>query len=132
MTDIKPGLEIAGYVLDREIGHGGMGVVWLANEPLLGRQVALKLIRPDEADSEVLRQRFLIEARAGASIIHPHVVPIYGIGQDKDLLFIAMQLIEGPSLGDVLDKEVFIEPARAVAIVSQIAGALSVAHDGGL
>ena len=132
MIEIHPGLEIEGYVLDAELGHGGMGVVYRAHEPLLGRQVALKLIRTDVGDPEVMRQRFMIEARAGAAIDHPNVVQVHKVGQVEDVLYIAMQLIDGPSLGDVLHKEVFIEGNRAVEIVCQVAGALSVAHERGL
>lgn len=132
MIEIRPGLEIAGYVLDAELGHGGMGVVYRANEPLLGRQVALKLIRTDVGDPEVMRQRFMIEARAGAAIDHPNVVQVHSVGQVEDVLYIAMQLIEGQSLGDVLHTEVFVDPVRAVDIVCQIASVLAVAHDRGL
>lgn len=132
MIEIGPGLAIEGYVLDAEVGHGGMGVVYRANEPWLGRQVALKLIRTDVGDWDVMRQRFMIEARAGAAIDHPNVVQVYSVGQVEDVLYIAMQLIEGPSLGDVLQKGVYVEPARAVAVVCQVAGALSVAHERGL
>jgi serine/threonine-protein kinase len=132
VIEIRPGLEIEGYLLDAELGHGGMGVVYRANEPLLGRQVALKLIRTDVGDPEVMRQRFMIEARAGAAIDHPNVVQVYSVGQVEDVLYIAMQLIEGPSLGDVLHKEVFVDPVRAVGVVCQVAGALSVAHERGL
>lgn len=131
MLELKPGVEVGRYVLDHELGHGGMGVVWCANEPLLGRQVAVKLIRAEGADSEIMRQRFLIEARAGAAIDHPNVVQIHTVDQIEEVLYIAMQLIDGPSLGDVLDREVYIDAARAVAIVCQIANALEVAHERG-
>jgi serine/threonine-protein kinase len=132
VIEIRPGLELSGYVLDVELGHGGMGVVYRAHEPLLARQVALKLIRTDVGDPEVMRQRFMIEARAGAAIDHPNVVQVYSVGQAEDVLYIAMQLIDGPSLGDVLRKEVFVEPVRAVDIVCQIASVLAVAHERGL
>src|SRR5262249_5557309 len=120
------------YVLDQELGSGGMGVVWRANEPLLGRQVAVKLIRPGETDSEVMRQRFMIEASAGAAIDHPNVVQVHAVGQVEDVLYIAMQLIHGPSLGDVLERESWVDSPRAVGIVCQIANALEVAHERGI
>jgi serine/threonine protein kinase len=132
MVKIIPGLDIDGYVLGQEIGHGGMGAVWRAYEPLLMREVAVKLIAADAADSEVTRQRFILEARAGAAIDHPNVVQVYAVGEIEDVLYIAMQLIEGPSLSEILDREAWAEAARAVAIVCQIANALEVAHERGL
>jgi serine/threonine protein kinase len=132
MVEIIQGLEIDGFVLKEEIGHGGMGAVWRAYEPLLGREVAIKVIAADAADSDITRQRFVLEARAGAAIDHPNVVQIHAVGQIEDVLYIAMQLIEGPSLGDVVDREVWVEAARAVPIVCQIANALEVAHERGL
>jgi serine/threonine protein kinase len=107
-------------------------IVWRAFEPLLGRQVAVKVIRPGEMDSEVMRQRFMIEARAGAAIDHPNVVQVHAVGQVGDVLYIAMQLIGGPSLGEVLDRQTWVDAPRAVAIVCQIANALEVAHERGL
>lgn len=132
MIEIRSGLEIKDYVLDAEIGRGGMGVVYRAYEPSLGRQVALKIIRTDAADSDVLRQRFLIEARAGAALDHPNAVQIYSVGEIEDVLYIAMQLIDGPSLGDVLQRDVYLDAVRAVDVVCQIADALAVAHERGL
>jgi len=129
MIDLRKGVEIAGFVLGERIGSGGMGQVWVATEGELGRKIALKLIRTDIGDTEEMRQRFILEARTSAAIEHPNVVPIYRVGQEEDILFIAMRLVDGPSLADVLNKEVFLEPQRAVSIVCQVASALDAAHE---
>jgi serine/threonine protein kinase len=132
MIELRKGVEIGGCVLVEPLAAGGMGQVWVASQPLLARRVALKVIRTDIAETEETRQRFIIEARSTASISHPNVIHIYDVGQLDGLLFIAMELIDGPSLRDVLKKEVFLSPERAVPIVCQIASALSVAHERGL
>jgi hypothetical protein len=129
MAEIRTGAEVGGFVLVERIGSGGMGEVWAATEGQLGRKVALKLIRTDVGDTEEMRQRFILEARSAAAIEHPNVVPIYQVGNADDVLFIAMRFVNGPSLDDVLNKEVFLEPERAVSIVSQVASALEAAHE---
>jgi len=132
MIDLRKGVEIGGYILDEPLATGGMGEVYIATDPALARRVALKLIRTDLTDTEQMRQRFIIEARSTAAIEHPNVVHIYGVGQIDGMLYIAMQFIDGPSLKDVINKEVFLEPQRAVPIVCQVASALAVAHERGL
>lgn len=132
MIELRRGVEIGGCVLIEPLAAGGMGQVWVASQPALARRVALKVIRTDVAETEETRQRFIIEARSTASISHPNVIHIYDVGQLDGLLFISMELIDGPSLRDVLKKEIFLSPDRAVSIVCQIASALSVAHERGL
>lgn len=132
MIELRKGVDIGGYVLDEPLARGGMGQVFTATQPVLARRVALKVIRTDVADTEEMRQRFIIEARSTAAITHPNVIHIYDVGQIDGVLFLAMELIDGPSLRDVLKKEVYLEPERAVSIVCQIASALAEAHEGGL
>jgi serine/threonine protein kinase len=86
------------YRVLRVLGSGGMGVVFLAEDPLLGRQVALKAMLPALAASATARQRFLREARALAVVEHDHVVALFHVGEDRGIPFFAMQLLEGESL----------------------------------
>ena len=132
MIELRKGVQLGSCVLDKPLATGGMGQVWVATQPLLGRRVAVKAIRTDVDDTEEMRQRFVIEARSTAAISHPNVIHIYDVGQLDGVLYIAMELIDGPSLRDVLKKEVFLPPERAVSIVCQVANALEVAHERGL
>src|SRR6185436_18005924 len=85
---------IAGrYSLERELGRGGMGIVYLAREVRLDRPVAIKLL-PPKADAAGLRQRFLREARTSAKLSHPHVVPIYSVEEQGSYVFFAMAYVE--------------------------------------
>jgi CHASE2 domain-containing sensor protein len=129
---IGPESVIAGYRIVSLIGRGGMGVVYQAVQLTLDRPVALKLIDPAHADDEEFRARFVRESHVAASLEHPHVIPVYEAREDGGLLFIAMRLVRGPSLADLFAAEAPLVPARAVALVSQIAGALGAAHARGL
>src|SRR5260221_2093862 len=89
--------SIGKYALVRQLGAGGMGVVWAAHDPDLDREVALKLLRHTGGDSD-LRKRLLREARAMARLKHPNVLTVYEVGSEGDRDFIAMELIDGGSL----------------------------------
>src|SRR5262249_9768574 len=86
------------YRVLRGLGAGGMGVRFLAADPQLRRRVALKTMKPSRAARADARQRFLREARAAAAIKHDHVVTIYQVGEDRDVPYLAMQLLEGETL----------------------------------
>jgi CHASE2 domain-containing sensor protein len=129
---IGPESVIAGYRIVSLIGRGGMGVVYQAVQLTLDRPVALKLIDPVHADDEEFRARFVRESHIAASLEHPHVIPVYEAREDGGLLFIAMRLVPGPSLAELFAAEAPVAPARAVALVSQIAAALGAAHARGL
>jgi serine/threonine protein kinase len=122
------GSTLAGYRLDRVIGRGGMGVVYEAHEVGLGRTVALKVIDPERALDEDLRQRFAREARLAASLDHPNVVPIFAVGETDGVLYLAMRYVAGEDLGAALRREGRLAPTRVAALVSQVAGALDAAH----
>src|SRR5262245_11714971 len=109
-----------------------MGVVYLAEDLRLGRKVALKLLTPALAEDEGFRERFLRESRLAASLDHQSIVPIYDAGESEGVLYIAMRYVEGSDLGALLRQEGTLEPARALAIVSQVASALDAAHARGL
>jgi serine/threonine protein kinase len=128
----EPGIQIAGYRIETRIGRGGMGEVYRAVQLNLGRRVALKILAPELAADDVFRRRFLRESRIAAGIDHPNIIPIYETGEDGGLLYITMRYVEGPDLATLLDREGRLEPARAMAIMAQVAGALDAAHARGL
>src|SRR4051794_5545052 len=109
-----------------------MGVVYRATDVKLGRSVALKLILPELAGDERFRKRFLDESRLAASLDHASVVPIYETGEEDGQLFLAMRYVEGSDLRTLLRREGPLTPARASALLGQIAGALDAAHRTGL
>lgn len=129
---IEPTAIIAGYRIEEVIGRGGMGVVYRARQLALDREVAIKLIATDRAQDPEFRERFKSESRIAASIEHPNVIPVYEAGEDDGLLFIAMRLVDGFDLGQLLAKAGALIPERAARIVAQIAGALDAAHARGL
>src|SRR5262245_39697987 len=131
-ADPRIGSELLGYGIETVVGRGGMGVVYRAYDPRLKRRVALKLIAPGLASDDQFRQRFLAESELAASIEHPNVVPIYYAGEVEDQLVLAMRYVEGQDLKSLLREQGALEPARAVSICAQIAGALDAAHERGL
>jgi serine/threonine protein kinase len=133
MTTQQPGNEIAGYRIESLIGRGGMAVVYRAEDPRLGRKVALKLLSPQLADNEQFRQRFIRESRLAASLDHPNIVPIYEAGEADGQLFIAMRYVRGSDLKGVLADEGGRLPVeRTLGLFAQIADALDTAHRAGL
>src|SRR4029077_16701375 len=97
--ELSEGDEFAGYRIERRLGRGGMGVLYLALEAGLERRVALKLIAPEAAADEVFARRFAEESKVAASIEHPNVVPIYAAGEAGGVPFIAMRYVSGSDLG---------------------------------
>jgi YVTN family beta-propeller protein len=126
------GTQIAGYGPEELVGRGGMGVVYRAHDLALERPVALKLLAPQLAEDPDFRERFLVESRLAASLDHPNVVPVYDAGEVEGQLYLAMRYVEGTDLKRLLAQEGKLEPARAIAICSQIANALDAAHARGL
>jgi hypothetical protein len=129
---VGTGKSLAGYRLIELAGEGGMGRVYRAVQPGIGRVVALKVIRPELASDEDFRRRFEVESRLAASIDHPHVVPIYGAGEADDVLYVAMRWVEGRDLRKLLAEGGPLEPERAVDLLGQLADGLDAAHAGGL
>ncbi|WP_035795490.1 serine/threonine-protein kinase [Kitasatospora mediocidica] len=123
------GRTIAGYRLDREIGRGGMAVVYQAEDLRLGRQVAVKVLAPELARNEVFRKRFAHESRIAASIDHPHIVPVFEAGEAQGVLFIAMRYVHGRDLRALLDREGPLGVRQTARIAGQVASALDAAHD---
>ena len=124
--------DFLGYRLEELIGRGGMGVVYRAYDLRLKRPVALKLVAPALAGDERFRARFARESELLMSLEHPNVVPIHDAGDVGGRVYLAMRLVDGTDLGSLLRSEGAIEPARAMAICTQIAAALDAAHAHGL
>ena len=125
--------ELAGmYDIERELGRGGMGAVFLATERQLGRKVAVKVLPPAFTFGQGAVERFKREARTAATLDHPHVIPIYRVSEKDTLLWYAMKYVEGYTLADVLEAEPQLSLARTADIVRQVAEALQYAHDRGV
>jgi len=130
--ELSEGDEFAGYRIERRLGRGGMGVLYLAVEPGLERRVALKLIAPEAAEEEVFARRFAEESRIAASIEHPNVVPIYAAGEEDGVPYIAMRYVAGADLARRLAREGRLEPAAAVELIAQVGAGLDAIHAAGL
>ena len=119
------------YRLDRELGQGGMATVYLAHDLKHDRDVAIKVLRADVAQT-VGAERFLREIRMAARLSHPHILPLFDSGQVDDALYYVMPVVRGESLRDRLDRERMLPVADAVRIASEVAGALEHAHRSGV
>jgi serine/threonine protein kinase len=129
---LTPGARIAGYVLEEQIGQGGMAVVFRARDERLDRQVALKFLAPWLAEDEEFRRRFDQESRMAAAVNNPHIIPVYRADEANGVLFIAMLYVTGGDVGSLVRRRGALPPARAAEIVSQVASALDAAHRRGL
>lgn len=123
--------RIAGYDIEREVGRGGMGVVYKAFDMELNRPLAIKVLSPQLARHGTARQRFAREARAAAAVIHPNVVAVYGVGGDE-MPYLVMQYVAGPSLQRLVSDQGPLEEKDVVRIALQLAAALGAAHAQGL
>ncbi|MFD4996814.1 serine/threonine-protein kinase [Streptomyces buecherae] len=124
------------YRVTRQLGRGGMGVVCAAVDEVLGREVAVKVLRAftDAGPAELadLRTRMRREARAAARIRHSGVITVHDVAEENGLPIIVMELIDGPSLDDVLTAEGVLDPTRAAAIGARVAEALGAGHEVGV
>jgi non-specific serine/threonine protein kinase len=126
------GSRVAGYLLEEQIGAGGMAVVFRARDDRLDRLVALKLLTPWLAADEDFRHRFLRESRAAAAVDDPHIIPVYEAGEADGVLFIAMRYVVGGDIRSRLRRDGPFAAARAAAVLSPVASALDAAHGAGL
>jgi eukaryotic-like serine/threonine-protein kinase len=116
------------YRLDKRLSSGGMGTVYKGTHLMLGKSLAVKLIKADLPASPDVVRRFQREAKAASNLNHPNIVPAYDLGQTQDgTLYIAMEYIDGPSLKEVIQGGP-IDPARTIYLLKQVASALSLAH----
>jgi dienelactone hydrolase/predicted Ser/Thr protein kinase len=127
----KSSLIAGKYRIAEEIGRGGMGIVYKAEDIKLKRCVALKFLPPHLMNSPELKERFLIEAQAAAALSHPNICVIYEVGESEDGSFIAMEFVEGETLRDKIKKGPLSAEA-ALALASQIASGLGEAHRKGI
>lgn len=116
------------YRLEQKIGEGGMAIVFRAEDQLLGRKVAVKVLRPQFSSDIDFIRRFQREARAAASLNHPHIVNVYDIGQDGDYHYLVMENVAGINLKQKLKNQGRISVDEALKIASQITQALACAH----
>ena len=120
------------YSLQRELGRGGMGVVYLARDVELDRDVAIKVLPAHLARMPSARERFLREARMAAGLSHPHIVPIHRVGEAGGFVFFVMSHVEGETLGERLRTRGPLPPAEAIRVLREVAWALAYAHGRGI
>jgi formylglycine-generating enzyme required for sulfatase activity len=120
------------YAVEQRIGEGGFAMVFLVRDLSLGRRLAVKVLSPDMALSRTGLERFHREAEAIARLSHPNIVPLHFAGQSENLVYLAMQLVEGESLGDRLAREGALPVADAARILREVASALDLAHRRGI
>src|SRR5438876_1245325 len=124
---------IAGrYSLERELGRGGMGVVYLAREVRLDRPVAIKLLPPSKTSAPGLRERFQREARTAAKLSHPNIIPIHAVEEMGEFVFFAMAYIEGETLTERVRQRGPLPPSEASRMLRDVAWALAYAHGQGV
>jgi serine/threonine-protein kinase len=120
------------YELDRELGKGAMGTVYLGRDPRIGREVAIKTMPLDqEFEGQSLREvkaRFLREAETAGRLSHPHIVTIHDVGEEQDLAWIAMDYLAGTPMIRFADPEHLLPPAEVFEVLAQVAEALAAAH----
>lgn len=129
--ELSPGKRVNGYIIKELIAQGGMGDVYLADDPRLDRSVALKMLQDSRLSGAAGVRRFEREARAASVVSHPNVAHIYDVGKIEGASYIAMEYVDGVSLRNLLRKEK-LSTARAIDIARQVAGALAAAHAVGI
>jgi serine/threonine-protein kinase len=120
------------YSLQRELGRGGMGIVYLARDVQLDRDVAIKVLPTHLARDPAARERFLREARMAAGLSHPHIVPIHRVSEVAGFVFFVMSYVEGETLGERLRTRGPLPPADAMRVLREVAWALAYAHGRGI
>lgn len=130
--ELASGATVGGFRIESFLARGAMAEVYRAREIGGEQSVALKLLDPTLASDERFRQRFMRESELAAALDHPNIVATLASGEDAGRLYLALDLIDGSDLRDILRHEGRIEPERAVALIEQVAEALDAAHDAGL
>ena len=125
------GRAIRGYELREQLGTGASGIVYRAYQASIGREVAIKVIRPELANRSDFVKRFEAEAQFVAQLEHPHIVPLYDYWRDPDGAYLVMQLLRGASLADSLERSPW-RPAAAIRLLDQVGAALDYAHRHGV
>lgn len=117
------------YRLIRPLGAGGMASVCLAEDPRLGRQVAVKILHPQFASDPTFVARFEGEARMAAGLAHPNIVGVYDVGHDGDRYYIVMEYVEGETLKELIERQGALPAPRALALIGGVLSALTFAHN---
>jgi eukaryotic-like serine/threonine-protein kinase len=120
------------YALERELGRGGMAIVYLARDVRLDRPVAIKLLPPDLAAHDKLRDRFMREARTAARLSHPHIVPIHAVDEVRGYVFYVMSYVDGETLAERVANRGPLPPREASRVLQEVASALAAAHAQGV
>lgn len=127
------GTDIDVYRLDSILGRGGMGKVYLAHHRDLHRPCAIKILLPEcVARDQDYVERFLLEGRATASLVHPNIITIHAVGEERGLYYLEMEFVPGRSLRHLIHDEHRLSPLRATALLARIADGLSEAHRAGI
>jgi serine/threonine protein kinase len=135
MSLLPAGSRLGRFRIASVLGQGAMGVVYLADDPEIGRPVALKTVRPGVSNGEAEREleaRFLKEARLAGRLQHPSIVTIYDVGRDGGVCFIAMEYVDGRPLSRYLGVSPELPLPAKIEIVRQVAEALGHAHERGV
>src|SRR5262249_12669637 len=127
-----PGTRVAGYLLEEQIGQGGMAVVFRAHDERLDRTVALKILAPALAADEAFTQRFMRESRAAAAVDDPHIIPGFEAGEAGGVRVIALRCGRRGAVRSLVAAPGPMPPGRVAELISQVASALDAAHSRGL
>lgn len=117
------------YELEREVGQGGMGTVYLARDTGLNRKVALKILRSDLSDDPAFAQKFLDEVEVTASLAHPNIIRVYTLGEENGRLYLVMEHLDQPSLEQRMEASARVSEREVLEIAIGIATALQFAHE---
>jgi serine/threonine protein kinase len=132
-TSLEPGVDVGGYVIDGILGQGGMGTVYSATHPVIGKRAAIKVLRPELSGNPAAVERFVLEARAVNQIGHPNIVDIFAFGKlDDGRSYYVMDLLVGESLRAKIKRTGRVHVSEAVSVIDEIASALMAAHDKGI
>src|ERR1700691_6498971 len=123
MDSLHSNTVVAGYRIDGPLGEGGMGTVYRATQLSLERVVALKLLTSDLSGDAGFRERFRREGLLQAALDHPHIVTVYEAGETDNRLFLAMRMVEGPTLKELIQRRQ-LDDRRALRLLTQVAEAL--------
>jgi serine/threonine protein kinase/putative methionine-R-sulfoxide reductase with GAF domain len=126
--DLKQGTAFSDFVVQKRIGRGGMGIVYLGRQLSLDRPVAIKALKKSVASNENFIQRFTREARTAAQVIHNNIVQVYYVGREKDTFFIAMEFVDGKSLRELINENRGIPESQAIDLTLQASLGLKRAH----
>lgn len=128
---IDPGDTIGPYVISRELGRGGMGVVYLARDSRLDRDVAIKALPPELASDPARLERFEREAKTLAGLSHPNIAGIYGVEEQQGARYLILEYVKGDTLADILDRGP-LTIDDAIELAAQIAAGVEAAHEAGV